>query len=87
VLGLSTTTGLIERLKIDRALRRICGFAPCKKPPSESTFSRAFEEFAQGRLAERVHEVLIKEHLSEELILKTSDDCVENSETKEKTIS
>jgi hypothetical protein len=68
VLGLSTTTGLIERLKIDRALRRICGFAPCKEPPSESTFSRAFEEFAQERLAERVHEALIKEHLGEELI-------------------
>ena len=26
VLGLDTTTGLIERLSIDRALRRICGF-------------------------------------------------------------
>jgi hypothetical protein len=56
VLGLSTTVALIERLKIDRTLRRSCGFAPCKKLPSESTFSRAFEEFAQGRLAERVHE-------------------------------
>jgi hypothetical protein len=33
VLGLSTTTSLIERLKIDRALRRIGGFAPCKKLP------------------------------------------------------
>jgi hypothetical protein len=68
VLGLSTTTGLIERLKIDRALRRICGFVPFKKLPSGSTFSRAFEEFAQERLAERVHEALIQEHLGEELI-------------------
>ena len=68
VLGLTTTVGLIERLTIDRALRRICGFTACKKPPSEATFSRAFEEFAEGRLAERVHEALIKEHLGEELI-------------------
>jgi hypothetical protein len=68
VLGLSTTVGLIERLTIDRALRWVCGFALCKKLPSEATFSRAFEEFAPGRLAERVHEVLIKEHLGEELI-------------------
>jgi hypothetical protein len=68
VLGRTTTTGLIERLAMDRALRRICGFAPCKKLPSEATFSRAFEEFAQGRLAERVHESLVKEHLGEELI-------------------
>jgi hypothetical protein len=68
VRGLSMTVALIERLKIDRTLRRICGFAPCKKLPSEATFSRAFEEFAQGRLAERVHEARVKEHLGEELI-------------------
>lgn len=68
VLGLTSTAGLIERLTIDRALRRICGFALCKKLPSEATFSRAFEEFAQGRMAERVHEALIKEHLGSELI-------------------
>lgn len=53
VLGLTTTAGLIERLAIDRALRRICGFPLCKRLPSEATFSRAFEEFAEGRLAER----------------------------------
>ena len=68
VLGLTTTVALIERLTIDRALRRICGFAVCKKLPSEATFSRAFEEFARGRLAQRVHEALIKEHLGDELI-------------------
>jgi hypothetical protein len=68
VLGLTTTVGLIERLTIDRALRRICGFSACKKLPSEATFSRAFEEFAEGCLAERVHEALIKEHLGDELI-------------------
>jgi hypothetical protein len=68
VLGLTTTAGLIERLTIDRALRRICGFPLCRKLPSEATFSRAFEEFAEGRLAERVHEALIKERLGDELI-------------------
>ena len=49
VLGLTTTIGLIERLSVDRALRRICGFPLCKKLPSEATFSRAFEEFAVKR--------------------------------------
>ncbi|MDP2787607.1 MAG: transposase [Pseudomonadota bacterium] len=68
VLGLTTTAALIERLEIDRALRRICGFPMCKKLPSEATFSRAFEEFAEERLAERVHEALITEHLGDELI-------------------
>ena len=41
VLGLTTTTALIERLGIDRALRRICSFPLCRKLPSEATFSRA----------------------------------------------
>jgi hypothetical protein len=68
VLGLSTTGGLIERLTIDRTLRRICGFPLCKKVPSESTFSRAFAEFAESHLPERVHEALIKTHLGGELI-------------------
>jgi Transposase DDE domain/Transposase domain (DUF772) len=68
VLGLATTVALIERLTIDRALRRICGLPMCKKLPSEATFSRAFEEFAEERLAERVHEALITEHLGDELI-------------------
>lgn len=68
VLGLTTTAGLIERLTMDRALRRICGFALCRTLPSEATFSRAFEEFAGACLAERVHEALIKEHLGDELI-------------------
>ena len=68
VLGLTTTVALIERLMIDRALRRICGFSRWKKLPDEATFSRAFAEFAESRLAERVHEALIKAHLGQELI-------------------
>ena len=68
VLKLDTTTGLIDRLQVDRALRRICGFPRWKKIPSESTFSRAFDEFAQAKLAERVQEALVKEHLGDELI-------------------
>ena len=42
VLGLTTTVHLIERLSMDKALRRICGFPLHKKLPSASTFSRAF---------------------------------------------
>jgi hypothetical protein len=68
VLGLATTAGLIERLMIDRALRRICGFPLCRRLPSEATFSRAFDEFAEAGLGQRVHEALIKEHLGDQLI-------------------
>jgi hypothetical protein len=61
VLGLEKTRALHERFTIDRSLRRICGFPMYKKLPSESTFSRAFEEFARMGVAERAHEALIKE--------------------------
>lgn len=68
VLGIPTTAGLIERLMIDRALRRLCDFPLNRRLPSAATFSRAFAEFAQARLAERVHESLVREHLGDRLI-------------------
>ena len=68
VLQTLTTVGLIERLTIDRALRRICGFPLCKKLPSEATFSRAFDEFAKSALPTLAHEALIREHLGDKLI-------------------
>jgi hypothetical protein len=57
---LTTTEALIEWLKVDRALRRICGFSRWKRMPAPSTFSRAFDEFAQAKLAQRVHEALVQ---------------------------
>lgn len=68
VLGISTTAGLIERLAMDRALKRICGFSMWRKLPSESTFSRTFAEFAEAGLAEHTHAALVKETLGEQLI-------------------
>jgi hypothetical protein len=49
-------------------LKRICGFSVWQKLPSESTFSRAFAEFAEAGLAERTHAALVKETLGEQLI-------------------
>jgi hypothetical protein len=69
VLGLAQTSALIERLRMDRALRRICGFAEWKALPDEATFSRAFAEFAKMKLAERVHEALVREHLGSETLI------------------
>jgi len=68
VIGVTTTTGRIERLTIDRARRRIGGFPLSKEWPSEATFSRAFDEFAEGCLAERVHEARIKDCLGDQRI-------------------
>ncbi len=59
VLNLATTSGLIERLAVDATLRRLCGWELRSQVPSESTFSRAFAEFAASGLPGRVHEALI----------------------------
>jgi hypothetical protein len=60
VLGVPQTSMLIERLKVDKVLRRLCGWERASQVPSESTFSRAFSEFAASQLPARVHEALIK---------------------------
>ena len=50
VLNLATTLALIERLAADAVLRRLCGLGAGSAVPSESTFSRAFAEFAASAL-------------------------------------
>lgn len=59
VMNISTTTGLIERLGADATLRRLCGWERAYAVPSESTFSRAFAEFAMSGLPTILHEALI----------------------------
>jgi hypothetical protein len=83
VLGLTQTSALIERLSVDRTLKRICGFDLRKALPDEATFSRAFAEFAKTRLAERAHEALVRTHLGETLIGHISRDgtAIEARET------
>lgn len=58
--GFIHTSQLLERLHNDAQLRRICGWNNSKLP-HESTFSRAFAEFAQMELPQFVHETLIRE--------------------------
>jgi len=65
VYNMSTTRDLWERLHSDKNLRRICGWENTRQIPSESTFSRAFTEFANSALPQRVHEVLIKKAYGE----------------------
>lgn len=55
VFGLPTTSSLIERLSIDATLRRLCGWERARNVPGESTFSRAFAEFALCDLPARAH--------------------------------
>jgi hypothetical protein len=60
VYNMDSTRVLWERLHSDKNLRRICGWDSKKSIPSEATFSRAFTEFAETELPQRVHEALIK---------------------------
>jgi Transposase DDE domain/Transposase domain (DUF772) len=68
VLGLPQTNQLIDRLNADKTLRRLCGWETHGQIPSESTFSRAFAEFAASALPARVHEALIKTTHAERLV-------------------
>ena len=52
-LDLPTTEALIDRLRADKSLRRLCGFSGSNRIPGSHRFSRAFAEFAEVRLAER----------------------------------
>ena len=63
-----TTIDLIRALQAAENLRRICGFTTPGSVPSESTFSRALTQFANSDLGSRVHNSLVQEYLSEELV-------------------
>jgi transposase len=72
--NMDSTRALLERLDTDKNLRRICGWESKGFIPSESTFSRAFAEFANNGLPGQVHDALIKETLSKEIISHNSRD-------------
>jgi len=68
VYAMPCTNMLVERLKSDKSLRRICGWEHQYQVPDESTFSRANAEFSDSRLPERVHAALIKTSYNGELV-------------------
>ena len=68
VYSYPTTCSLITALQETPNLRRICGFEKKSDIPSESTFSRAFQEFAASGLGDRVHHLLVETNLQSELL-------------------
>jgi len=68
VYHLPETELLVEMLRTQPTLLAICGWQDVGELPSVSTFSRAFAEFATGKLADRVHEALVQEHVGERLV-------------------
>ncbi len=75
VYGYPFTSSLIEALKTTPSVRRICGFKRVSDIPDQSTFSRAFKEFAESQLGEMVHDALVERYLKPELVGHISRDA------------
>lgn len=63
VLNLPETKTLIEQLRQNAWLRKVCGM---DSVPSKATFSRAFSFFAEQGLGDSVHQALISKFASGE---------------------
>ena len=72
--NLPTTEALWERLQVDAVLRTLCGWERRRQVPSVSTFSRAFREFAESDLLDRVHGARVVEVLEETIVWHVSRD-------------
>jgi len=62
-----TTRALLDRVRNDPTLRRLCGWETTGQVPSESTFSRAFAAFATGQLPQTIHAAMLKTRYGDKL--------------------
>jgi hypothetical protein len=76
VWNFPTTRALLDRLRHDQTLRRLCGWERWREIPSEATFSRAFAEFAASQLPQTIHEALIKKQVGPKLVGHLSYDAM-----------
>lgn len=88
IYNMPTTRVLLDRLKSDIVLRRICGWESKNSIPDESTFSRAFKEFSELKLPELVHNILIKKMYRNKIIGHISRDstAIKGREKPKKSI-
>ena len=75
VLKYQHTSSLRNELLSTPNLRMICGFARRRDVVSESTFSRAFAQYARSGMGITIHDALVKEHFGAELIGHISRDA------------
>lgn len=73
--NIPTTGAVLERLKRDKIFRQLCGWENWYQVPGESTFSRAFNRFAQSELTDKVLEALVKEYVSDDVVWHVSRDA------------
>jgi len=69
VYNFPTTKLLIDQIHSSASLRRLCGWEIRSEIPSESTFSRAFAEFSEADLLQKIHKCLIREHIGAEKLV------------------
>jgi hypothetical protein len=67
VYNCTNTRTMIDHMRQSPSLRRLCGWETRSDIPSESTFSRAFDEFASGELPQKIHESMIELHYNPKL--------------------
>jgi hypothetical protein len=77
VYNMSNTRELLDRLKCDVSLRRICGWESQRELLHESQFSRAFAEFAASELPQHLHTALIEATQKERIVGHISRDSTE----------
>ena len=75
VYNLQTTRALIDRLHIDRTLRLLCGWRYQRDIPSESKFSRVFQELSAMGIAQKTHEQFVQEYLSKKTFFYNATDA------------
>lgn len=68
VYDFPTTKGLIENLKTNPSLRRLCGWEYRGEVPSEATFSRAFGIFAREKVCNAIHAAVVRENYTDKLV-------------------
>jgi hypothetical protein len=87
IYKIETTDMLIVYLKDCKNIRRLCGWEQAFQVPSSPTFSRAFAEFAAGKLPQIVHEAMVKKHCGEKIAGHISRDstAIESREKPVKT--
>ncbi len=94
IFRIADTMSLIDFIKSNPSLRRLCGWESYNEVPSEATFSRAFKLFSEFKIAQKIHENSICRNIGEKLFGHKSTDatsikgrekpCRKNTPTKKK---
>ncbi len=68
IYNLATTKLLIENLRTNPSWRYLCGWEYRNQVPSEATFSRAFKDFSEEKILDKIHETIIKEQYEDKIV-------------------